>query len=86
MDKKGVHVLEHVIQPLLTYIEKNYLAKCQTELYEREDHSEIGMKKMNKINKIQSMIWDRLLEQDILKYISPIFSLIQENKQITLEK
>ena len=45
MDKKGVHVLEHVIQPLLTYIEKNYLAKCQTELYEREDHSEIGMKK-----------------------------------------
>ena len=86
VDKKGVHVLEYVIQPLLTYIEKNYLAKYLAESYANEDLSKECMRKSGKINKIQGLIWDGILEKDILKYISPMFSLIPENKQITLDE
>ena len=86
IDKKGIHVLEHVIQPLLTYIEKNYLVKYQTELHKSKNYNEKCMEKMRKINRILGLIWDRKLEQSILKYISPMFSLIPENKQITLDE
>src|SRR3990167_4946963 len=56
VDKKGIHVLEHVIQPLLTYIEKNYLVKYQTELHKSKNYNEKCMEKMRKINRILGLI------------------------------
>lgn len=77
VDKKGIKITKYIIEPMLTYIEnliRSYIENfdTHTNLYKPKE-AEYKMMKLKYATDIIKIIEDRVLHDDILKYISSHF-------------
>lgn len=83
VDKKGLKTSKYIIEPALDYIGEcleEYLQK--TKIGKRSDSANLivnVMNNFNDVNKIIQMIEDKILEEEILKYIAPHLYLIKDD-------
>ena len=86
VDKKGICVIEYIIQPILNHIEKQisqYLAEYDIN-YNNDTASvaEIKMKKMQNVTDMLYYIENKSIYEEILRYISPSFYLSKTGSTI----
>nr|QKF94891.1 zinc finger C2H2-type protein [Fadolivirus 2] len=88
VDKKGLKTSKYLIEPVLDYIEEcivKYMKK--TKAASRTDSTSQAVKIMNNFtdaNQILQMIEDKVLEEDILKYLAPRLYIVK-NEELLAE-
>ena len=78
VDKKGIQTSKFVIKPLVEYIDteiRDYIQNFKVNHDDSPKETERKMTKMMLANEILQNIEDKVLENDILKYITPYFHL-----------
>lgn len=83
VDKKGLKTTKYIIEPVLDYIGEcleEYLQK--TKIGKRTDSTILIVNTMNNFtdaNKILQLIEDKIMEDDVLKYIAPHLYVIKDD-------
>jgi hypothetical protein len=83
VDKKGLKTSKYIVEPVLDYIDEcitKYLKKSKAA--NRSDSTNQAIKIMNNFadaGKILQMIEDKILEDDILKYLAPHLYVVKDD-------
>ena len=86
VDKKGIKTTKYIIQPIL-----NYINKCALKYINDTDPRHTGLTteqavakaiQLNKAMEISNMVDDKMLIDDLLKYIAPHFCVNKEQQMI----
>jgi len=87
VDKKGVKTTKFIIEPILDYVDKhvrNYIQGYKVDYSKSPKEAERQMMKLKSGNEILKNIENRVLNDDILKYITPHFYLTKNDELIAI--
>ena len=87
VDKKGVKTTKFIVEPILEYVDKhirNYIQGYQIDYSQSAKEAERQMMKLMSGNEILKSIENRVLNDDILKYITPHFYLTKNDELVEI--